>query len=64
MNAGELKTVKDAVRDALETVRCLETEARKGMATKKDIKAFLGGDLEGVVVAAFRILEDGGPDTS
>lgn len=57
MRAEELVIVREAVHNALETVRCLEAEMGKGMVTKKDLRTFLGGNLEGKLEDAFKILE-------
>ena len=60
MKAEELKIVMDAVHNALETVRCLgalKTKSPMFLIPKNDLKAYLGGNLEGKLVDAYRILE-------
>lgn len=59
MKAEELDIIMDAVHNALEAVRCLDSETNKNMVliSKKELKAYLGGNLEGKLVDAYRILE-------
>ena len=60
MKAEELDIIRDAVHNALETVRCfgmLETKGSMILISKKELKAYLGGNLEGKLVDAYRILE-------
>ena len=60
MKAEELEIVMDAVHNALETVRCfgaLKTRGAMLLIPKNDMEAYLGGNLEGKLVDAYRILE-------
>lgn len=60
MKAEELEIVTDAVHDALEAVRCLgalKTRSPMFLIPKNDLKAYLGGNLEGKLADAYRILE-------
>ena len=60
MKAEELETIMDAVHNALETVRCfgaLKTRGAMFLIPKNDMEAYLGGNLEGKLVDAYRILE-------
>lgn len=60
MKAEEMDIVMDAVHNALETVRCLGALEKKSsmiLISKNDLKAYLGGKLEGKLVDAYRILE-------
>ena len=60
MKAEELDIVMDAVHNALELVRCLGALEKKSsmiLISKNDLKAYLGGDLEGKLVDAYKILE-------
>ncbi len=60
MKAEELDSIRDAVHGALEAVRCLGALEKKSdmlLISKKDLKAYLGGNLEGKLVEAYKILE-------
>ena len=60
MKTEELDTIRDAVHNALEAVRCLgELEKKSSMIliSKNDLKTYLGGNLEGKLVEAYKILE-------
>ena len=60
MKAEELDIVMDAVHNALESVRCLGALKKKSsmiLISQNDLKAYLGGDLEGKLVDAYKILE-------
>ena len=60
MKAEEMDIVMDAVHNALEAVRCLGELEKKSnviLISQNDLKAYLGGDLEGKLVEAYKILE-------
>ena len=60
MKAEEMDIVMDAVHNALEAVRCLGALKTRGamfLIPKNDMEAYLGGNLEGKLVDAYRILE-------
>ena len=60
MKTEELDIIMDAVHNALESVRCLGALEKKSsmiLISKNDLKAYLGGDLEGKLVDAYKILE-------
>ena len=60
MKAEELDIVMDAVHNALESVRCLGALEKKSsmiLISKNDLKTYLGGNLEGKLVEAYKILE-------
>lgn len=60
MKAEEMDIVMDAVHNALEAVRCLGELEKKSsviLIFQNDLKAYLGGDLEGKLVEAYKILE-------
>ena len=60
MKAEEMDIVMDAVHNALEAVRGLGSLEKKSnviLISQNDLKAYLGGDLEGKLVEAYKILE-------
>ncbi len=58
MKAKEMEIIRDAVFNALDMVRALESEMKKGgVISKKDLKTFLGGNVEGKLAEALNILE-------
>ena len=60
MKTEELDTIRDAVHNALEAVRCLGALEKKSsmiLNSKNDLKTYLGGNLEGKLVEAYKILE-------
>ena len=60
MKAEEMDIVMDAVHNALEAVRCLGALEKKSsmiLISQNDLKAYLGGNLEGKLVDAYKILE-------
>lgn len=59
MKTEELKIIMDAVHNALAAVRCLESETKKNMLliSKKELRAYLGSNLEEKLVEAYKILE-------
>ena len=60
MKTEELDIIRDAVHNALEAVRCLGALEKKSsmiLISQNDLKAYLGGNLEGKLVDAYKILE-------
>ena len=60
MKTEELDIIRDAVHNALEAVRCLgglEKKSSMILISKNDLKTYLGGNLEGKLVEAYKILE-------
>lgn len=60
MKAEELDIIMDAVNNALGTVRCfgaLKTRSAVFLIPKNDMETYLGGNLEGKLVEAYKILE-------
>ena len=60
MKAEQMDIVMDAVHNALEAVRCLGALEKKSsmiLISQNDLKTYLGGNLEGKLVEAYKILE-------